>query len=108
DDYESARSAAQVADDGSMEWQSMMALGFLWSERDYTQAGAWLLRARDLAERLGDQTLQARSLNRIGNWLVNTGRIEEGLQAHQDALGLFEEQHDTQGIAETFDLLGTA
>ncbi len=108
DDYESARDAAQVAADSALEWQSMVALGFLWAERDYAQAGAWLLRARDLAERLGDQTLQARSLNRIGNWLVNTGRIEEGLQAHQDALGLFEEQHDTQGIAETFDLLGTA
>ena len=106
DDYESARDAAQVAADGALEWQSMMALGFLWSERDYAQAGAWLLRARDLAGRLGDQTLQARSLNRIGNWLVNTGRIEEGLQAHQDALGLFEEQHDTQGIAETLDSAG--
>jgi DNA-binding CsgD family transcriptional regulator len=108
DDYESAQDAAQVANDGALEWQSMMALGFLWSERNYAQAGAWLLRARDLAERLGDQTLQARSLNRIGNWLVNTGRIEEGLQAHHDALGLFEEQHDTQGMAETLDLLGTA
>jgi DNA-binding CsgD family transcriptional regulator len=108
DDYERARDAAQVAADGALEWQSMMALGFLWSERDYAQAGAWLLRARDLAGRLGDQTLQARSLNRIGNWLVNTGQIEEGLHAHQEALGLFEEQHDTQGIAETLDLLGTA
>jgi DNA-binding CsgD family transcriptional regulator/tetratricopeptide (TPR) repeat protein len=108
DDYESARDAAQVAVDGALEWQSMMALGFLWSGRDYTQAATWVFRARDLAERLGDQTLQARSLNRIGNWRVNTGRIEEGLQAHHDALRLFEEQHDTQGIAETLDLLGTA
>jgi DNA-binding CsgD family transcriptional regulator len=108
DDYESAQDAAQMADDGALEWQSMMALGLLWAERDYAQAGAWLLRARDLAGRLGDQTLQAQSLNRIGNWRVNTGQIEEGLQAHQDALGLFEEQHDTQGMAETLDLLGTA
>jgi DNA-binding CsgD family transcriptional regulator len=108
DDYGSAQDAAQVAADGALEWRSMMALGFLWSERDYAQAGAWLLRARDLAGRLGDQSLQARSLNRIGNWLVNTGRIDEGLHAHQDALGLFEEQHDTQGMAETLDLLGTA
>ncbi|HEY7093464.1 MAG TPA: AAA family ATPase, partial [Ktedonobacterales bacterium] len=108
DDYEFAQDAAQVAHDGALEWQSMMALGFLWSERDYAQASAWFLRARNLAGRLGDQTMQARSLNRIGNWLVNTGRIAEGLQAHQDALGLFEEQHDTQGMAETLDLLGTA
>jgi DNA-binding CsgD family transcriptional regulator len=107
-DYESARAVAQAVADGALEWQSMMALGFLWAERDYAQAGAWLLRARDLAGRLGEQALQARSLNRIGNWLVNTGRIEEGLQAHQDALGLFEEEHDTQGMAETRDLLGIA
>jgi DNA-binding CsgD family transcriptional regulator len=39
---------------------------------------------------------------------VNTGRIEEGLQAHQEALIIFEEQHNTQGMAETLDLLGTA
>jgi DNA-binding NarL/FixJ family response regulator len=50
--------------------------------------------------------LQARSLNRIGNWLGNTGRIEEGLQSHQTALKIFEEMQNTKGMAETFDLLG--
>src|SRR5207253_9694117 len=38
----------------------------------------------------------------------NTGRAEEGLQAHQEAFALFERLHDTQGMAETFDLLGMA
>ena len=106
-DYERALDAAHTAFDGSLEWQSMMALGFLWTERDYTEAGAWFRQALDLAERLADPTLQARSLNRLGNWLVNTGRNEEGLQAHQEALRIFEEQHNTQGMAETLDLLGT-
>ena len=50
--------------------------------------------------------MRARSLNRLGNWQGNTGRIEEGLQAHQEALRIFEEQHNTQGMAETLDLLG--
>jgi DNA-binding NarL/FixJ family response regulator/Tfp pilus assembly protein PilF len=105
-DYERALDIAHKALDGSMEWQSMMALGFLWAERDYAQTGAWFRRSLDLAERLADPTLRARSLNRLGNWLVNTGRIEEGLQAHQTALRIFEEQHNTQGMAETLDLLG--
>ncbi|HKF36635.1 MAG TPA: LuxR C-terminal-related transcriptional regulator, partial [Ktedonobacteraceae bacterium] len=52
--------------------------------------------------------LRARSLNRLGNWLANTGHAEEGLCAHQEALHLFEDLQDTQGLAETFDLLGTA
>ncbi|HEU5098013.1 MAG TPA: AAA family ATPase [Roseiflexaceae bacterium] len=106
-DYEQALDAAREAADSSIEWRSMMALGFLWAERDYAQAGAWFRRALDLAARLADPTLRARSLNRLGNWLSNTGRSEEGLHAHQEALGLFEQQHDTQGMAETFDLLGT-
>ena len=91
-----------------MEWQSMMALGFLWTGRDYAQAGGWFHRARDLAERLADPTLRARSLNRLGNWLVNTERAQEGLEAHQEALQLFETRQNTQGMAETLDLLGVA
>ena len=91
--------------DGQMQWQGMMALGFLWTERDYAQAGAWFRRASDLAERLVDPILRARSLNRLGNWLVNTGQAEAGLQAHQQALIIFEQQQDPQGMAETLDLL---
>jgi DNA-binding CsgD family transcriptional regulator/Tfp pilus assembly protein PilF len=105
-DYELALDAAHTAFDGSLEWQSMMALGFLWTERDYTEAGAWFRQALDQASRQADPTLQARSLNRLGNWLGNTGRNEEGLQAHQEALRIFEEQENTQGMAETLDLLG--
>ena len=105
-DYERALATAHTASDGVMQWRSMMALGFLWAARDYTQAGAWFRRASEFAEELDDPTLRARSLNRFGNWLANTGQPEEALQAHQEALSLFEEQHDTQGMAESFDLLG--
>ena len=107
-DYEHALEAARAAQDRPMEWQSMMALGFLWTGRDYAQAGGWFHRARDLAERLADPTLRARSLNRLGNWLVNTERAQEGLEAHQEALQLFETRQNTQGMAETLDLLGVA
>ncbi len=107
DDVEDALRAGALPTphDGQMQWQGMMALGFLWTERDYAQGGAWIRRASDLAERLADPTLRARSLNRLGNWLANTGQAEEGLQAQQQALTIFEEQQDTQGMAETLDLL---
>ena len=91
-----------------MEWQSVIAIGFLWTGRDYEQAGDWFRQASELAEKLADPTLLARSLNRLGNWLVNTGRIQEGLKAHQEALHLFEAQQNTRGMAETLDLLGVA
>lgn len=108
DDYERAAASARNLHDGLLEWQSTIALGFLWASRDYKQAGEWFRRASVLAEQLADPHLRARSLNRLGNWLVNTGHAEDGLRLHQEALQLFEGIQDTQGMAETFDLLGTA
>jgi predicted ATPase/DNA-binding NarL/FixJ family response regulator len=107
DDVEDALRAGMLPTTqiSQMQWQGMIALGFLWTERDYAQAGAWFRRASDLAERLADPTLRARSLNRLGNWLANTGQAEEGLQANQQALAIFEEQQDMRGMAETLDLL---
>src|SRR6266849_10330843 len=35
-------------------------------------------------------------------------RAEEGLQTHQEALAMFEALQDSQGMAETIDLLGMA
>ncbi|GAC1422619.1 MAG: hypothetical protein NVSMB54_02210 [Ktedonobacteraceae bacterium] len=107
-DYERALQTARTAHQSIMEWQSMLSLGFLWTGRDYERAGIWFRQALVLTEELDDFTLRARSLNRLGNWLVNTGRIFEALEAHQEALRLFEMRADIQGMAETFELLGIA
>jgi DNA-binding CsgD family transcriptional regulator/tetratricopeptide (TPR) repeat protein len=107
-DYEHALLIAQQTQDGIMEWQGLLDLGFLWTGRDYAQAGYWFHRSLERAQVLADPKLRARSLTRVGNWLVNTGRAEDGLQAHQEALAIFEALQDTQGMAETFDLLGMA
>jgi DNA-binding CsgD family transcriptional regulator len=107
-DYAQVLTTARQTQDGIMEWQSLLDIGFLWAGRNYAQAGQWLRQALDLAQQLGDGRLQAQSLNRLGNWLVNTGQAERGLEAHREALSMFERMQDTHGIAETHDLLGMA
>lgn len=107
-DYEHALSLARDERDGPLEWQCLLDLGFLWAGRDYTEAGQWFRAALARAQGLGDAKSQARSLNRVGNWLVNTGQVADGLQAHQDALAIFEILQDRAGRAESFDLLGMA
>ena len=107
-DYEQMLALAQEAQQTFLEWQGVPDLGFLWASRDYSQAGQWFHRALDLAQALSDPRLQAKSLNRLGNWLVYTGYVIEGIQAHQQALQVFEAQQDTGGMAETYELLGTA
>jgi tetratricopeptide (TPR) repeat protein/DNA-binding CsgD family transcriptional regulator len=106
-DYERALHAARQAEDGRLEWQSILDLGVLWTGRDYKRAGAYFQQVVDLSVQLGDARLHAQSLNRLGNWLLNTGQAAEALATHHEALALFEAQHDQPGMAETFDLLGT-
>lgn len=105
-DYEEALALARASSDREMEWQCLLDLGLLWTGRDYQQAGIWFRQALDLAQILASPLPQAHSLNRLGNWLVNVGQAEEGLQMHHKALALFEGLHEQQGIAETLDLLG--
>jgi DNA-binding CsgD family transcriptional regulator/tetratricopeptide (TPR) repeat protein len=107
-DYERALDAARTVQDRLMQWQSVLALGFLWTGRDYERAGVWFHQALALAEELADVTLRAQSLNRLGSWLLNIGRIQEAVEAHQEALRLFEAQADRQGMAEALEMLGSA
>jgi len=107
-DYERAFQAAHDAHDGQMQWQAVMDLGFLWTGRDYERAGSFFREAVRLAQQLEDPTLHAHSLNRLGNWLVNTGQVAEGLEVHQHALDVFQRQHDRAGMAETFARLSMA
>ncbi|GAC1563201.1 MAG: hypothetical protein NVS2B2_28460 [Ktedonobacteraceae bacterium] len=107
-DFERALDAARTVQDRLMEWQSIIALGFLWTGHDYERAGVWFRQALALADELADPMLCARSLNRLGNWLVNTGRVQEALEAHQEALRLFEMRADRQGMAGTLEMLGMA
>ncbi|HEX8727241.1 MAG TPA: LuxR C-terminal-related transcriptional regulator, partial [Ktedonobacterales bacterium] len=108
DDYRRALDVARDMADAELEWHSMVALGFLWSGRDYGQAGQWFHQALDLTGQLGSPELRATSLNRLGNWLLNIGQCEGVIQAHEEALSIFETRANTRGMAESLDLLAVA
>ncbi len=106
EDYQKAFTAAHQAQDLAAEWQSLIDLGFLWAAKDYTRAGEFFNRAFALAQRSGDPMRLAYSLNRLGNWRLNTGDIRLAAREHQEALEIFLSQNDSAGAAETHDLLG--
>lgn len=107
-DYEAAVQSAHATGDLRLEWQASLDLGFLWTSRDYAQAGDHFQRALDLARALNEPMLLAQSLNRIGNWHLNTDQVCEARRYHEEALTIFEGLGDLRGIAETADLLSLA
>lgn len=107
-DHEQAFEVATKANDGRFEWQALIDLGFLWASTDYRKAGEYFKEALARARLLGDPDLIAHTLNRLGNWMDNTGEVEAGLESHREALDIFQSREDRQGMAETLDLLGMA
>lgn len=107
-DYEQALQLARAAGDTLAEWHILIDLGILWTGEDYAQTGEWFAAALDLAETIGEPRLRAHSLNRLGNWQTNVGRTSASLQTLSEALRVFEDLGDRQGIAETHERLGMA
>jgi DNA-binding CsgD family transcriptional regulator len=106
DDYEAALGGASAARDRALEWEILLELSLLWAGQDYTRAGQYAEQALALARDLGDPARLGRSLNRVGNWHLNTGRVAEALPCHEQALRLIEATGDRRALAETLDLLG--
>ena len=104
-DYESALQAAQTAGNQQVEWQILLDLGLLWASHDYQRTVDYSRKALDLAHLMEDQTAIAHSLNRLGNWQMNKGRLNEALGYHRQALDIFETLDDQAGLAATLDLL---
>ena len=71
-------------------------------------AGEYRRDALTVARALGDESLVARSLNRVGNWHVNLEEPHAGLPHHEEALAIFERLGDPRGVAETVDLIAMA
>lgn len=108
EDHETALRITRADLDLGGEWRALLDLGFLWATKDYERAGEFFRKALDLARVSGDQQMLGRSLNRLGNWLANVGRVAEGLEEHRAALEIFMALGDRQGEAETLDLLAMA
>lgn len=105
-DYEQALNSAIMVHNSKAEWQALIKLGSLWSERDYRRTGDYFQQALNLARKMGDPASLAHSLNRNGNWHANVGDLDEALRLHQQALDIFQGLKDRGGLAETLDLLG--
>jgi tetratricopeptide (TPR) repeat protein len=105
-DYEAALELASHGTDRFDEWHSLIDLGFLWQSRDLERAGEYYQRALELARNLGDSSVLAQMLNRVGNWSFNRGLARQALPYHREALALFQEREDRHGMAHTMDLLG--
>jgi DNA-binding CsgD family transcriptional regulator/tetratricopeptide (TPR) repeat protein len=108
EDFTAALDRARTTADRRAEWNALHALGLLWAARDYARAGDYRREALAVARVVGDGSLVARSLNRIGNWHVNLDEARAGLPHHEEALTIFERLGDDGGVAETVDLIGMA
>jgi len=108
EDFTAALEQARGVDDHRSAWEALRALGLLWAARDYARAGEYRRDALALARVIGDGSLLARSLNRVGNWHVNLDEPQAGLPHHEEALVIFERLGDRRGVSETVDLIAMA
>ncbi len=107
-DLENALRFAREAGDTHAEWQSLLDLGFAWTARDYARAGEFFAKALELARVSNDDARIAHTLNRVGNWYVNSDEPQRALAYHTEALQMFEARGNARGVAETRDLLSMA
>lgn len=108
EDFTTVLARARAESNQRVEWEALHALGMLWAARDYNRAGEYRRDALGVARSIGDESLVARSLNRVGNWHVNLEEPNAGLPHHEEALAIFERLGDTAGVAETVDLIAMA
>jgi DNA-binding CsgD family transcriptional regulator/tetratricopeptide (TPR) repeat protein len=105
-DYEAGLTAAIASGDQHLAWECLVDLNLLWSSRDYAIAGEYAERSLAAAHQMNDKRCIARSLDRVGNWHMNTGRVRQALASQQMALEVLESVDDRLGVADTLNLLG--
>ncbi len=107
-DYETVLDDAVASNDRRQEWQALINLGMLWSGRDYERSGHYFRRAQESARLIGDPTLLAHSLNRVGNWYLRVEATRDARRSHRRAQEIFGALGDRRGIAQSLTLLGMA
>jgi tetratricopeptide (TPR) repeat protein len=106
EEHESALAVAQELEQNHAVWQAYIDLGMLWSSKDYERTQAYYDQALELARSMGEPSILAHTLNRIGNLEVNVSLPLVSEARHQEALQIFKSLGDEKGIAETLDYLG--
>jgi tetratricopeptide (TPR) repeat protein len=104
--YLQALQTARQQGEISTAWQSLLDLGFLWTGRDFLQAGRYFEQAVELANKMDNSLALASSLNRIGNWYANVEQPFEALRYHHQALTILQKLDNPRELAVTLDLLG--
>lgn len=105
EDYEASLEAARKEGEQYAAWELLLDLALLWASRDNQRTGDYCRQALALARSLEAPAAIAHSLNRLGNWMMNSGQPQDALDYHREALALFESLGDQAGIAATLDLL---
>ncbi len=105
-DYEATREAARSVANTPTEIIALLALGSLWSARDYQRTNDYYTQALGLARRHDDTLLLAYCLNSLGNWQLNQDEPEQALAYHREALAIFSKLGNRAGMADTYDLMG--
>lgn len=106
--YQTSLAQAEQRGDSLSEWQALIALGRLWTRRDYARAGVCFERARATAARIEEPLVQAESANAMGTWLLNIGRDAEAVSMHASVLPLLEGESHVRARAHALDRLGMA
>jgi DNA-binding CsgD family transcriptional regulator/tetratricopeptide (TPR) repeat protein len=106
--YQTSLELAQQRGDALSEWQALVALGRLWTRRDYVRAGVYFERARATAARIEETLVQAESATAMGSWLLNTGRDAEAVSMHASVLPLLDAESHVRARAQALDRLGMA
>jgi predicted ATPase/DNA-binding CsgD family transcriptional regulator len=98
-DLEMCLNIARTSEDQRAEWQALLNLALLTEGRDYVKSGEFTRQALALARQLVDPYLTAHSLIRLTIWYANMNRGSEGAACVREALSIFEELQDKQGMA---------
>lgn len=107
-DGEQALQLSRTMGDRHEEWQSLIALGLLWTGHDYPQASACFQQALDLALALGDPQKYTRSQNRLVYRLITSGQPTRAITLLEHTLEAQHQRGESGTEAQTLELLATA
>jgi len=98
-DFQTSLEIARSSGDVKSEWQALIDLALVMEGRNYSKAGDFSRQALEISRRLHDPALIGHSLIRITVWYTNMNQPEEGTTAIQEALQIFRDLGDEQGLA---------